>query len=127
VRLDRLGPLIFVNLSPSGPSLAEATRPIQDINIVDWDAIRYYDSRTYHYNCNWKVAVENSLECYHCQVAHPGLRDVLDVPNYVFEVDGYCAITGSNKSDRKRSVSQHEMTLKEAGGFATDYVWPNLY
>ena len=28
---------------------------------------------------NWKVAVENYLECYHCPVAHPGLAKAIDV------------------------------------------------
>ena len=28
---------------------------------------------------NWKVAIENYLECYHCPVAHPGFSKVMDV------------------------------------------------
>ena len=28
---------------------------------------------------NWKVALENYLECYHCPVAHPGFSKVIDV------------------------------------------------
>ncbi|MDX6490349.1 MAG: choline monooxygenase, partial [Gaiellaceae bacterium] len=29
--------------------------------------------------CNWKIAIENYLECYHCPVAHPGFSAVVDV------------------------------------------------
>ena len=28
---------------------------------------------------NWKVAMENYLECYHCAVAHPGFSKLIDV------------------------------------------------
>jgi choline monooxygenase len=28
---------------------------------------------------NWKVALENYLECYHCPVAHPGFSKLIDV------------------------------------------------
>jgi choline monooxygenase len=28
---------------------------------------------------NWKVAIENYLECYHCPTAHPGFSKVIDV------------------------------------------------
>ncbi|WP_161595030.1 aromatic ring-hydroxylating dioxygenase subunit alpha [Verrucosispora sp. SN26_14.1] len=31
---------------------------------------------------DWKIVVENSLECYHCAVAHPGLASSLDLRTY---------------------------------------------
>ena len=33
----------------------------------------------YSVGANWKIAIENYLECYHCAVAHPGFSDVIDV------------------------------------------------
>ena len=30
-------------------------------------------------DANWKVALENYLECYHCPTAHPGFSKVIDV------------------------------------------------
>jgi len=33
---------------------------------------------------NWKNAIENYLECYHCPTAHPSLAKVVDV-----DVDSY--------------------------------------
>lgn len=31
---------------------------------------------------NWKVAVDNYLECYHCSIAHPALAELLDMRTY---------------------------------------------
>jgi choline monooxygenase len=31
---------------------------------------------------NWKIWAENSLECYHCAVAHPGFAATMDLPKY---------------------------------------------
>lgn len=33
-------------------------------------------------NANWKVAVDNFLECYHCRPAHPAFADLVDMESY---------------------------------------------
>jgi carnitine monooxygenase subunit len=35
---------------------------------------------------NWKVAVDNYLECYHCRVAHPALATLLDLDSFRVDV-----------------------------------------
>ena len=40
------------------------------------------DEFSFEMEANWKVVVENSLECYHCRFAHPGLADSLDLSRY---------------------------------------------
>ena len=40
------------------------------------------DEVSFEMDANWKVVVENSLECYHCHVAHPGLADSLELSRY---------------------------------------------
>ena len=37
---------------------------------------------TYEVNCNWKVLIDNFLECYHCHPAHPALVDLMDMDSY---------------------------------------------
>jgi choline monooxygenase len=47
---------------------------------VDVDALEFrFRAEPDEYACNWKVAVENFLECYHCQTAHPTLARAMDV------------------------------------------------
>lgn len=43
---------------------------------------------------NWKVLVENSLECYHCGPAHPSLRKTLDLAHFTQDVDARWSLQG---------------------------------
>ncbi len=40
---------------------------------------------------NWKVAVENALECYHCASNHPSLCGVVDVPGLMADLKTWFA------------------------------------
>ena len=37
---------------------------------------------------NWKVVVDNFLECYHCRTAHPTFSEILDVSRIDITVEG---------------------------------------
>jgi choline monooxygenase len=42
----------------------------------------------YALDANWKIAVENYLECYHCPVAHRGLSALIDVDPDAYVLKG---------------------------------------
>ena len=46
---------------------------------LDIDAIRFHSHHEWPIEANWKVVMENFLECYHCPTAHPGFSKVIDV------------------------------------------------
>ena len=46
---------------------------------VDVDALVFHQRAEAEYDANWKVCVENYLECYHCAVAHPSFSKAIDV------------------------------------------------
>ena len=46
---------------------------------VDVDALVFHQRAEVEYDANWKVCVENYLECYHCAVAHPSFSKAIDV------------------------------------------------
>jgi choline monooxygenase len=91
--VDHWGPFIFVNPHPDAAPLAETLGQLPDLVAsagVDVDALRFHSRSKSTYAANWKICCENFLECYHCQVAHPGIVDVLDVSEdgYRLEEDG---------------------------------------
>lgn len=44
--------------------------------------------------CNWKIMVENYLECYHCPATHPALAELIDLPNFkIFQNEYYLTTT----------------------------------
>ena len=57
---------------------------------IELDRLRFRVRNDWEIECDWKVAIENYLECYHCSVAHPGFSKVLDVgaDEYLYEAEG---------------------------------------
>jgi choline monooxygenase len=52
------------------------------------DSLRFHDRGGYEIRANWKIAIENYLECYHCQLNHPDFVKVIDEQNQRMEVAG---------------------------------------
>ncbi len=75
------GPFVFVNADPDAPPLEEALgeMPALVAELLDVDALAFKLRSEWELEANWKVVCENFLECYHCQVAHPGFSEVVDV------------------------------------------------
>jgi len=81
-QVDTWGPLVFVNADASAPPLAETLGELPEIVRgagLDLDALEFHQRVSFSLGANWKIAVENFLECYHCAVAHPSFSEVIDV------------------------------------------------
>jgi choline monooxygenase len=83
VSVDTWGPFVFVNPDPEASPLADDLGVLPAVLAADGfdvGALRFHArAESDEYACNWKICVENFLECYHCAVAHPSLSKVLDV------------------------------------------------
>jgi len=82
VAVDTWGPFVFVNPDPAAAPLAEhlgdLPRLVADGGVAV-DALVFHQRAEVEYDANWKVCVENYLECYHCAVAHPSFSKAIDV------------------------------------------------
>jgi choline monooxygenase len=81
VAVDTWGPFVFVNSDPEAEPLAAALGDLPEVvaaHGLDIDALAFRRRYPYELNANWKIAVENYLECYHCAVNHPGFVDAVD-------------------------------------------------
>jgi choline monooxygenase len=89
VAVGTWGPLVFVNPDIDAAPLLDALGPLPDhvaASGIDLDALRLRRVQPSTSDYNWKTAVENTLECYHCQVAHPGFSRVIDVAKSAYEL-----------------------------------------
>ena len=69
--VDTWGPFVFVNPDPDAAPLADALGDLPTVvaeNGLDVDVLRFHHRVTVPINANWKIAIENYLECYHCQL-----------------------------------------------------------
>jgi phenylpropionate dioxygenase-like ring-hydroxylating dioxygenase large terminal subunit len=81
VSVGTWGPFVFANPDPQAEPLSEALADLPEVvaeHGLEIDTLRLHRRVHYQLNANWKIALENYLECYHCQVNHPGLVEVID-------------------------------------------------
>ncbi|MBS0578098.1 MAG: aromatic ring-hydroxylating dioxygenase subunit alpha [Proteobacteria bacterium] len=65
--------LILVSLLPeAAPDAAKLLAPVREYwERYDLSACKVAAERTYDITANWKLCIENNLECYHCLPNHP--------------------------------------------------------
>jgi phenylpropionate dioxygenase-like ring-hydroxylating dioxygenase large terminal subunit len=64
--------LIFVTFADKPLDFEPAEQALaQSARVHGWARAKVAHRETYSINANWKLAVENYMECYHCQPAHP--------------------------------------------------------
>ena len=64
--------LIFICFAERPPALDDVTRTLRaSLGRHGWAGARVAHRETFTMAANWKLAVENYLECYHCAPAHP--------------------------------------------------------
>jgi phenylpropionate dioxygenase-like ring-hydroxylating dioxygenase large terminal subunit len=109
------GPLVFVNPDAEAGPLADALGELPAIvadSGLPFERIRPRRSTSYEIAANWKLVVDNYLECYHCPVAHPGFSKAFDVDDYTL--------------DEHPTFSVQRTPGREAGEGLYAYLWPNF-
>lgn len=123
VRTELYGPFIFVNLDADGPALTEYLGELPAIVAstgIDLGRLRHRERRSYTVKANWKVVVENFLECYHCAVAHPTFAGVIDLDTYKIEEHEYFSTQHGAATD---AADAPEGTVTEG---RYNYLWPSF-
>ena len=91
VRLETLAGLIFLNLDPDARPLAETAQGLDEEirNFApDCETLLHAHRDQHIMKCNWKIAVENWSECYHCAVVHkPLATEFIDFNTFRIELN----------------------------------------
>lgn len=87
IRAEQWGPFIFGCLDDTVEPLLSYLGGFPDLVSrfgLDFRRLKWRERREYPIRANWKVVVENFLECYHCPGVHPSFSAVQDVQRYRF-------------------------------------------
>ncbi len=134
VSIEAWGPFIFINPDAHARPFAETLGELPALvnaTGLDLSAIRHRVRRTYDIAANWKVVVDNYLECYHCPVAHPAFCDLINVGDYIVrEYEYFSTQTGALKESAKAGKDNLYDVSAAAGSGVQDgfyaYLWPNF-
>ena len=76
------GPMVWVNVDRDAPSFFDWIGGLPELvatHGLDLEAQQYAFEGEWEIGTNWKVFLDNAIECYHCPTCHPGLADVLEM------------------------------------------------
>ncbi|MBY8975498.1 aromatic ring-hydroxylating dioxygenase subunit alpha [Rhodobacteraceae bacterium NNCM2] len=93
VQVDTLAGFVFVNLDPGAPSIRDYAPGLEEqINQYCPEIGSYRleesDALGNDYTCaaNWKVMIDNYLECHHCGPAHHSFNDMMNLARSEFHL-----------------------------------------
>jgi phenylpropionate dioxygenase-like ring-hydroxylating dioxygenase large terminal subunit len=126
--VDSWGPLVFVNPDPVAAPLRELLGELPALVAsagVDLGALEHRRRTPFMLEANWKIAAENFLECYHCQVAHPGLAAFLDVSPDAYRLEESAFFSSQFGPPRADGEAPYD-ARGEVKRAQFHFLWPNL-
>jgi phenylpropionate dioxygenase-like ring-hydroxylating dioxygenase large terminal subunit len=129
VRLERWGPLLFVNPNPDAPGLAETLGGLPGLVAaagVEVESLAFHHRSTSAAEANWKLCCENYLECYHCAVAHPGFSAVIDVSPDAYELEETAEWFSTQRGPVRAAGRDSFARGGEVVRSQFHFLWPNV-
>jgi phenylpropionate dioxygenase-like ring-hydroxylating dioxygenase large terminal subunit len=83
VHVDVWHGFVFVSLADDRPAdIAECLNGIPEadrLSVVEPERVKQVHVVVHEFACNWKILMENYLECYHCRSTHPEVCRISDL------------------------------------------------
>ncbi|MEM7223368.1 MAG: aromatic ring-hydroxylating dioxygenase subunit alpha [Pseudomonadota bacterium] len=130
-RLEDFCGFLFVNLDPEARPMDELYPGVRDelrTFLPGIDDLAPVDRLSVEEACNWKVAVENYNECYHCRVAHPTFAKGVVLPDsYNVLPQGYCLRHTACAAPSQAMTYEIDPTSHaDAGNYSSWFLWPTF-
>ena len=126
VRVESWGPFVFTNASMDAMPLTHYLGELPNLiarNGLDLARLQFHQSEVWRAEANWKVHIENYLECYHCPVAHPGFSALVNVDPDVYDLQSFEWFSGQFAPARVDNCDCRDRTSIRAHYY---YLWPNF-
>lgn len=127
LRVETLAGLVFVNMDAGAVPLHEQA-PALAASLRDFmpaiETLVKCHETVHEVASNWKVMIENSLECYHCEPCHPGFAEAVDMARYRSVSDGIVTIHTSERQQPLPKFGTVSADDAQANRFSYWYIWP---
>ena len=133
-QVECVGDFVFVKYAKtSAQSLeeflgSEISQLLKNISEAKSECI---DINAIHLNCNWKIAVENTLESYHVGFIHPTTFHKLGANGEDFSFESHhsrwnARLSEATKTKWDKAAHIFESRLFHVSGYLHQYIFPNL-
>lgn len=129
VRLEVFCGMIMINLDLDATPFTEQFDGLEEeirSYMPSVDNLSFAQRDTFEVASNWKVLVDNFLECYHCAPAHKDFVDLVDMNSYRTithkRYSSQCAGAPRTTNSKAYSFEPGEVDF----GYAGFFVWPNF-
>ncbi|MBV9698125.1 MAG: aromatic ring-hydroxylating dioxygenase subunit alpha [Gammaproteobacteria bacterium] len=121
VRMQLFLGFVFVCLAGEPPPLEQVLAELmQDFTAHRFEDMELLSEYVEHWDCDWKVAIDNYLESYHVPIGHPGLYRMC-TPDYADQRRFHSGVAGGSSWLREQPSSRwsERMYQQMIGGVAT--------
>lgn len=128
--VELFGPLIFVAPTEQPPiAFLDQIAPLPEMIEtwgIDLSSLKFANKTEHAMATNWKVYIDNVLECYHCPQAHKQLCEMLNASPDVYKLEAhkYTSIQTSEMTEKYKPILGSRNP--KIPDFTFAYVWPNL-
>jgi choline monooxygenase len=126
--VETWGPLVLVNPDPHAPPLREILGELPEemaARGIDPARLVYRGrSREQVLDANWKIIVENFLECYHCPTAHKSFSKLIDVDAETYTLEA-ARWTSSQYGPARTGDDLPYDSSGEVRASQFHFIWPN--
>ena len=129
VTLEVFCGMVMINLDPNARPFAEDYAGLEEEirqYMPSVDDLSLAQRDTFDVAANWKVLVDNFLECYHCAPAHKDFVDLVNMDTYRTithkRYSSQCAAAPLTTNSKAYSFEVGEVDF----GYAGFFVWPNI-
>ena len=132
IKVEMMLGLVFVNLDRHARSVSELTPGLSEdlLSLVPQMAklkplstFAFDTPESSDWKANWKVVVDNYVECYHCHHAHPALADIMIMDSYEHRVEDQWArqLASKSRTENKAYAFSDSDDVQIAAYW---YLWP---
>jgi len=139
LKVETWGPFVFVCGDSNINSLSYFYGDLFDylqktVDFLDITSTGTMEEFNFSTEANWKIVVENSLECYHCAYGHPGLASSLDLRKFEQWTQGWWSaqqapqrIDGEKRGATLGDVTNASAKVSGMDSARFNFLFPNLY
>ncbi len=129
VEVDSIMGFIYIRFTHEGPPLREyfgSTFNRLKECIPNISQLKFARRYSYTINGNWKLMIENYLECYHCAPTHPALADLFNLKDFNLKYFTYDIETKSSAGKPDNIAYHFDSKTAKQKGFSGWWLWPNM-